>query len=358
MLRLRRRERPEVVLAEQEVRARGERLVVERPREPPAAPRLERRRASRAARCGSGSSAPGPSGARGSPGGRLGGDHGHVVGKLGVQRLGGALAGGPPSTSTLTTWPSACTPVSVRPPPRAARRLVDPAERARSTPSTVRSAGWAAQPRKRFRRTPASASAAQRISSPRDQRRVARRDRPRRRAARLQPRRAPARARPRRRGPQAARAPRDRHAGTARASSSTRGTEVQAREASGRARSSSTPTSSTALASTRWDADDRRVDLPHRESAEAVDDEPLAEEDYRLAAHLSSSTSRGHASAVEDRLRYEGRCPSTAAGATSRSTRGPRTTRTSSPTAFATACPRRESWVEANPEGIPSPAFV
>ena len=59
------------------------------------------------------------------------------------------FAGGPPSTSTLATCPSACTPVSVRPATASSSQPgKTPSSAARSEPSTVRSPGCAAQPRK------------------------------------------------------------------------------------------------------------------------------------------------------------------------------------------------------------------
>ena len=91
VLRLRRSERAEVVLAEQELRRRRKPLLVDRPRHPPAAPLLERRR--RAATVDSVAVA-----ARAGGVARvevrcsgLGRDDGNLVGQRGVQRLGRTL---------------------------------------------------------------------------------------------------------------------------------------------------------------------------------------------------------------------------------------------------------------------------
>ena len=72
--------------------ARGEPLLVERPRQPPAAPaRSNGDGVAAAARSGSGSCASGPRSARGSPAAPLGRDDGDVVRQDGVERLGRAL---------------------------------------------------------------------------------------------------------------------------------------------------------------------------------------------------------------------------------------------------------------------------
>ena len=93
----------------------------------------------------------------------LGRDDGDVVGQHGVQRLGGALdGGGPPSTSTETTFASACTPVSVRPATASSsRRRVDLLERAaHARPRRCARRAGAPSRGSRCRRTRASASGA------------------------------------------------------------------------------------------------------------------------------------------------------------------------------------------------------
>ena len=116
VLRLRRREGAEVVLAEQQVGGGGERVEIE-----PAAgttssgePRAASARAG--GRCGSDSCASGPSDVRGSPAAP-------PPPRPRPRRRVAACSAPPPCarragrrpTSTLTTFPSACTPVSVRP---------------------------------------------------------------------------------------------------------------------------------------------------------------------------------------------------------------------------------------------------
>ena len=128
---------------------RVERVLVERPRHPPAAARLERRRrrageepvavAARARRV-----------ARVEVGRRLRGRRRPRSRRAGACSAPAAArsGGGPPSTSTETTCASAWTPVSVR--PATARFSTDAnvsASAARSAPSTVGSPGCAAQPR-------------------------------------------------------------------------------------------------------------------------------------------------------------------------------------------------------------------
>ena len=90
--RLRRRERAEVVLAREERGRRRERVDVERARPPERTPSLERRAGSAARGRGSDTSASAPRSARGSSSdASSAASDRHVVGKRGVQRLGGAL---------------------------------------------------------------------------------------------------------------------------------------------------------------------------------------------------------------------------------------------------------------------------
>jgi hypothetical protein len=137
------------------------------------------------------------------------------------------------------------------------------------------------------------------------------------------------------------------------------GTEVQAREAERIARELVAAGELTAdIDVTRWDAETEEWIYPTGESAEAVDDEPLAEEDYPwlLTFELDS---RGDASAVEDLLQVE------AADPVHRRwhyvTVDARTEDDANELANRVRDRLPEGakmWVEANPEGIPNPAFV
>ena len=137
------------------------------------------------------------------------------------------------------------------------------------------------------------------------------------------------------------------------------GTEVQAREAERIARELVAADELTAdIDVTRWDTETEEWIYPTGESAEAVDDEPLAEEDYPwlLTFELDS---RGDASAVEDLLQVE------AADPVHRRwhyvTVDARTEDDANELANRVRDRLPEGaqmWVEANPEGIPSPAFV
>ena len=137
------------------------------------------------------------------------------------------------------------------------------------------------------------------------------------------------------------------------------GTEVQAREAERIARELVAADELTAdIDVTRWDAETEEWIYPTGESAEVVDDEPLAEEDYPwlLTFELDS---RGDASAVEDLLQVE------AADPVHRRwhyvTVDARTEDDANELANRVRDRLPEGaqmWVEANPEGIPSPAFV
>ena len=148
VLRLGGREGAEVVLAEQQLGGGRERVEIDPARIPPAPAQLERRARRAAGGCGSDSCASGPSGERGS---RLAASSAAVAATSSGSSVFSASAvrsaGGPPPTSTLTTFPSACTPVSVRP-ATARFSATEKSEPSASptTPSTVRKPGCAAQP--------------------------------------------------------------------------------------------------------------------------------------------------------------------------------------------------------------------
>jgi hypothetical protein len=136
------------------------------------------------------------------------------------------------------------------------------------------------------------------------------------------------------------------------------GTEAQAREAERIARELVAAENLTAEVDvTRWDAEAEEWVYPTGESAEGVPDEPLGEEDYPWLLTIELE-GRGDAAEVEDLLR-------SAAGPVHRRWR------------YVTVDARTEDeanelgnrfrdrlpdgakmWVEANPEGVPNPAFV
>jgi hypothetical protein len=137
------------------------------------------------------------------------------------------------------------------------------------------------------------------------------------------------------------------------------GTEAQAREAERIARELVAADELTAdIDVTRWDAESEDWVYPSGVNAEAVDDEPLAEEDFPWLLTIELD-SRGDASAVEDLLRVE------AADPVHRRwhyvTVDARTEDDANELANRIRDRLPEGarmWVEANPEGIPSPAFV
>jgi hypothetical protein len=136
------------------------------------------------------------------------------------------------------------------------------------------------------------------------------------------------------------------------------GTEAQAREAERIARELVAAEELTAdIDVSRWDAEAEEWVYPTGESAEAVDDEPLAEEDYPWLLTIEVG-SRGEAAEVEEFLRG-------AAGPVHRRWRyvtvDARTEDEANELAnrFRDRLPDgAKMWVEANPEGIPNPAFV
>jgi hypothetical protein len=136
------------------------------------------------------------------------------------------------------------------------------------------------------------------------------------------------------------------------------GTEAQAREAERIARELVAAEELTAdIDVSRWDAEAEEWVYPTGESAEAVDDEPLAEEDYPWLLTIELE-SRGDAAEVEELLRG-------ASGPVHRRwhyvTVDARTEDEANELAnrFRDRLPDgAKMWVEANPEGIPNPAFV
>ena len=136
------------------------------------------------------------------------------------------------------------------------------------------------------------------------------------------------------------------------------GTEAQAREAERIARELVAAEDLTAdIDVARWDAEAEEWVFPTGESAEAGDDEPLAEEDYPWLLTIELE-SRGDAADAEELLRR-------AAGPVHRRwhyvTVDARTEDEANELAnrFRDQLPERaKMWVEANPEGVPNPAFV
>jgi hypothetical protein len=137
------------------------------------------------------------------------------------------------------------------------------------------------------------------------------------------------------------------------------GTEAQAREAERVARELVAADELTAdIDVTRWDAEAEEWVFPSGESAEAVDDEPVAEEDYPWLLTIQLE-SRGDASAVEDLLAVEAGAP--VHRRWHYVTVDARTEDEANDLAnrVRDRLPQgAQMWVEANPEGIPSPAFV
>ena len=137
------------------------------------------------------------------------------------------------------------------------------------------------------------------------------------------------------------------------------GTEAQAREAERIARELVAADDLTAdIDVTRWDAEAEEWVYPTGESAEAVDDEPQAEEDYPWLLTIELD-SRGDASAVEDLLRVEAASPV--------HRRWHYVTVDSRTEDEANELADRirdrlpegaQMRVEANPEGVPNPTFV
>jgi hypothetical protein len=136
------------------------------------------------------------------------------------------------------------------------------------------------------------------------------------------------------------------------------GTEAQAREAERIARELVAAEDLTAdIDVTRWDAEAEEWVFPIGESADAGDDEPLAEEDYPWLLTIELE-SRGDAADAEELLRG-------AAGPVHRRwhyvTVDVRTEDEANELAnrFRDQLPEgAKMWVEANPEGVPNPAFV
>jgi hypothetical protein len=136
------------------------------------------------------------------------------------------------------------------------------------------------------------------------------------------------------------------------------GTEAQAREAERIARELVAEDDLTAdIDVTRWNAETEEWVYATGESAEAVDDEPLPEEDYPWLLTIQLD-SRGDAANAEELL-------SGAAGPVHRRwhyvTVDARTEDEANELAnrFRDQLPESaKMWVEANPEGIPNPAFV
>jgi hypothetical protein len=109
---------------------------------------------------------------------------------------------------------------------------------------------------------------------------------------------------------------------------------------------------------TRWDAEGEQWVYPSGQSAEAVADEPLAEEDYPWLLTIELD-SRAEASAVDDLLGVEAAAP------VHRRWRYVTVDARTEDDANELANRIRDRlpegaqmWVEANPEGIPNPAFV
>jgi hypothetical protein len=136
-------------------------------------------------------------------------------------------------------------------------------------------------------------------------------------------------------------------------------TEAQAREAERIARELVAADELTAdIDVTRWDAEGEEWVFATGESAEGVVDEPLAEEDYPWLLTIELE-SRGDASAVEDLLRVESGDPVhrrwhyVTADARSEDDANELANR------VRDRLPEgAQMRVEANPEGIPNPAFV
>jgi hypothetical protein len=136
------------------------------------------------------------------------------------------------------------------------------------------------------------------------------------------------------------------------------GTEAQAREAERIAKELVAADGLTAdIDVTRWDAEAEEWIYPTGESAESVADEPLAEEDYPWLLTIELE-SRGDAADTEELLRG-------AAGPVHRRWRyvtvDARTEEEAGEVADRVRAQLPEGaqmWVEANPEGIPTPAFV
>ena len=136
------------------------------------------------------------------------------------------------------------------------------------------------------------------------------------------------------------------------------GTEAQAREAERIARELVAAEDLTAdIDVTRWDAEAEEWVFPTGESAEVGDDEPLAEEDYPWLLTIELE-SRGDAADAEELRRG-------AAGPVHRRwhyvTVDARTEDEANELAnrFRDQLPMdAKMWVEANPEGVPNPAFV
>ena len=136
------------------------------------------------------------------------------------------------------------------------------------------------------------------------------------------------------------------------------GTEAQAREAERVARELVAADDLSAdIDVSRWDAQSEEWVYPTGESAEALDDEPLPEEDYPWLLTIELE-SRGDATDVEELLRG-------AAGPVHRRwhyvTVDARTEDEANELAnrFREQLPGgAQMWVEANPEGVPNPTFV
>jgi hypothetical protein len=136
------------------------------------------------------------------------------------------------------------------------------------------------------------------------------------------------------------------------------GTEAQAREAERIARELVAAEDLTAdVDVTRWDAEGEEWVYPTGESAEEVADEPLAEEDYPWLLTIELE-SRGDAADTEELL-------GSAAGPVHRRwhyvTVDARTEDEANELAgrFRDQLPEgAKMWIEANPEGVPNPAFV
>ncbi|HEY7149838.1 MAG TPA: hypothetical protein VH420_10380 [Gaiellaceae bacterium] len=137
------------------------------------------------------------------------------------------------------------------------------------------------------------------------------------------------------------------------------GTEAQAREAEGIARELVASEELTAdIDVTRWDADSEDWVYPSGVSAENVEDEPLPEEEYPWLLTIELE-SRGDASAVEDLLGVESGAP--VHRRWHYVTADARTEEEADELANRVRDRLPEGakmWVEANPEGIPNPAFV
>jgi hypothetical protein len=136
------------------------------------------------------------------------------------------------------------------------------------------------------------------------------------------------------------------------------GTEAQAREAERIARELVAAEDLTAdIDVTRWDAEAEEWVFTTGEGAEAGDDEPLAEEDYPWLLTIELE-SRGDAADAEELLRG-------AAGPVHRRWHyvtvdaGTEGEANELANRFRDQLPKgAKMWVEANPEGVPNPAFV